>query len=103
MAKAALNCLTKGAALELAPQRIRVNTVAPGIVPTNFMAATGLPDEATRGFIALAEKATPLGRVGAPEDIAHAVAFLADDSKSGWVTGSTLGVDGGILVRSSLD
>ena len=78
--KAALIGLTRSLAAELAPTQIRVNCVAPGVIKTDMLDA--LPPEV---LPQLAEQ-TPLGRLGTPEDIAHAVAFLADE-KASFITG----------------
>ena len=74
--KAALVGLTRSLALELAPSHIRVNCVAPGVINTDMVQVLG--QETLRD---LAEQ-TPLGRLGTPEDVAHAVAFLASDKAS---------------------
>jgi len=89
--KAALVGLTRSLALELAPSHIRVNGVAPGCIDTDMVRVLG---EETRAAL-IAE--TPLGRLGTPEDIAHAVAFLASDHAS-FITGQILTVDGGYTV-----
>jgi 3-oxoacyl-[acyl-carrier protein] reductase len=88
-AKAGVIGLTKSVARELAPRGIRVNAVAPGFIETDMTAK--LPDNiraATMAEIAL-------GRFGAAEDVANAVAFLASDD-AGYITGTTLAVDGGM-------
>ena len=87
--KAAVERITASLAVELGPQGIRVNAVAPGVTQTDMSAQ--VPKEAVDGMVAQ----TPLGRVGQPEDIAHAVVFLASDEAS-FVTGADLRVDGGI-------
>lgn len=89
-AKAGMINLTQTLALELAP-RIRVNAVSPGQVPTEaFREVLGNDDER---LVELAA-ATPLGRLGTPEDIAAAVVFLASPA-AGWITGEHLRVAGG--------
>ena len=88
--KAAVIGMTKALAKELAPSGIRVNCVAPGVVDTEMNACY---DE--DAMCALAEK-TPLGRIATPEDIAHAILFLAEDGAS-FITGQTLTVDGGFI------
>ncbi|MDO4288989.1 MAG: SDR family oxidoreductase [Eubacterium sp.] len=85
--KFAVNGLTKSLARELAPDHIRVNAVAPGVIKTDMVAA--LPDEMIKPLIAT----IPLGRIGEPEDIANAFLFLASDLAS-YVTGEILSVDG---------
>ena len=88
--KGAIISFTKSAAKELAPQGIRVNAVAPGIVKTErfeeLYEASGDKIDTRIGRIAL-------GRLGTPEDIANAVAFLASDESS-YISGQVLGVDG---------
>ena len=89
--KAALVGLTRSLALELAPSHIRVNCVAPGVINTDMVQVLG--QETLRE---LAQE-TPLGRLGTPEDIAHAVAFLASE-KASFLTGQILAADGGFIV-----
>jgi NAD(P)-dependent dehydrogenase (short-subunit alcohol dehydrogenase family) len=89
--KAALIHLTKILAHELAPG-VRVNGIAPGLVKTDFARALWEPNEPG------AARMLPLKRLGEPEDIANAALFLASDLSS-WMTGHTLVVDGGSLLR----
>lgn len=92
-AKAAVNSLTTTLAVEVAP-KIRVNAVAPGPVPTeNFDDCMGTDTEEKRAKL-LEMIGIPLGRYGAPEDIAAAVVYLASPASS-WVTGQCLYVTGG--------
>lgn len=88
--KHALIGLTKSLAMELAPSGIRVNCVAPGVINTDMVQVLG--QETLRDLAAQ----TPLGRLGTPEDIAAAVAFLASD-EAGFITGQVLTTDGGFL------
>jgi len=88
-AKAGLHSLTQNLAVQLGPDGIRVNTVAPGTVRTR--AWEGQPGGADR-----MAPLYPLGRVGEPEDIAAAFAYLLS-CDAGWVTGVVLPVDGGLL------
>ena len=90
-AKAGVIGLTRALAKELGPSQIRVNCVAPGVVDTQMNAHLTPEDRA-----ALAEQ-TPLGRIGAPEEIAQAVYFLASDRAS-FITGQVLRVDGGMVI-----
>ena len=89
--KGAVIALTKALAKELGPSGIRVNCVAPGVINTDMVQVLG--QETLRD---LAEQ-TPLGRLGTPEDVAHAVAFLASD-KASFLTGQILAADGGFIV-----
>ena len=90
VSKAALIHLTKHLAVELAPG-VRVNAVAPGLVRTR------LAEDLVREHEAEVAAATPLGRIGEPDDIASAIGFLVSDRAS-WVTGETFLVDGGVLL-----
>lgn len=87
-AKAGIIGLSRGLAKEVGPSGVRVNCIAPGVIQTEMCACF---DEETMG--ALAEE-TPLGRIGQPEDVANAALFLCSDAAS-FITGQTLGVDGG--------
>ncbi len=92
-AKAATNSLTSTLAWEVAPN-VRVNAVAPGPIPTeNFDASMGTDTDEKREKL-LKQIGIPLGRYGAPEDIAAAVVYLASPAAS-WVTGQCLYVTGG--------
>jgi 3-oxoacyl-[acyl-carrier protein] reductase len=87
-AKAAQVGLTRSWARELAPLGITVNTVAPGFIPVERHA--GVPAEIVDEYLAT----VPAGRMGTPEDIAHAVSFLASEG-AGFITGQRILVDGG--------
>ena len=89
--KAALIGLTRSLAAELAPTQIRVNCVAPGVIRTDMLDA--LPAEV---LPQLAQE-TPLGRLGTPDDIAHAVAFLASE-QANFISGQVLTCDGGFIL-----
>ena len=89
--KAALIGLTRSLAMELAPSHIRVNCVAPGVINTDMVQVLG------QETLADLAQETPLGRLGTPEDIAQAVAFLAD-SRSSFITGQVLTADGGFIL-----
>ncbi len=103
-AKAGVDALTRTLAMEWAPQRIRVNAIAPGPIPTEGVrkaftppASSGVPDvfaAADAKMAEFAEKSLPLGRWGTPEDIANMVAFLASPAGD-WITGAIFVVDGG--------
>ncbi|BFR49066.1 3-oxoacyl-[acyl-carrier-protein] reductase [Nitratidesulfovibrio sp. HK-II] len=88
-AKAGLIGMTKSAAKELAGRNVTVNAVAPGFIETDMTAK--LTDEIRAAYI----EAIPLRRLGLPQDIADAVAFLASD-KAGYITGQVIAVNGGM-------
>ncbi|MEU8121093.1 SDR family oxidoreductase [Spirillospora sp. NPDC049024] len=92
--KAAVIHLSRQFAMELAP-KVRVNCIAPGLVKTHLARALWENNEAE------ISKYMPLGRIGEPEDIANAAVFLAGDASS-WMTGQTLVVDGGAIIRPSI-
>ena len=89
--KAGIIGLSKSLAKEVAPRGIRVNALAPGFVATDMTAH--LADDVKASALA----AIPLGRMGEPDDIAKAVAFLASD-EAAYITGQTLVVDGGMVM-----
>ena len=105
--KGGLLALTRAMAIEFAKDNIRVNAILPGAVDTPMLRA-GL----NRGHVAgddihtrldnLARK-TVNGRVGKPEEIAHAIYFLADDTQSSFMTGQAMIVDGGATARLSTE
>jgi 3-oxoacyl-[acyl-carrier protein] reductase len=90
--KAAVNAITRSLAQELGPRKIRVNAVNPGMVETEGTHSAGITESDFRKQV---EAQTPLGRIGQPQDIAPAVAFLASDDAS-WITGETLYISGGM-------
>jgi len=94
MSKSALDQFTRTVALELAPKKVRVNSVNPGVTVTELQKRGGLSDEAYVNFLERSKTTHALGRPGHPEEIAEAIAFLASDSGS-FITGVTLPVDGG--------
>lgn len=94
VSKGGLNAFMKGMALEMASIGIRSNSVNPGFVATNILSAGTISEEDLKKN----ESAYPLGRFGKPEDIAFAIIYLLSDASS-WVTGHTLVIDGGILLR----
>lgn len=96
-AKAGVIGLMQAAAATYAHRDVRVNCVAPGLVETP-MTTRITRNEAARKQ---SEAMHPLGRIGAPDDVASAMRWLLDDAQSGWVTGQVIGVDGGLgTVRS---
>jgi glucose 1-dehydrogenase len=95
MSKAAINHLARTMAIELAPHRINVNVVNPGWIDTPGERSFFTEEEIREGG-----KRIPWGRIGAPEDIGKAVAYLASDDAD-YATGSVLRVDGGLMVGLS--
>jgi len=94
VSKAALDQLTRCAALELAAKGVRVNAVNPGVVVTEIHKRGGMSDEAYAAFLEHSKTTHPLGRTGRPEEIAALVLFLASEEAS-WITGATYSIDGG--------
>lgn len=95
--KGAVNGFMKGAALELAPQGIRINSINPGLVPTSILnLANDIAGEEHHTEIML--ERYPMKRLGTPEDIGNGAVYLLSDASS-WVTGTNLVIDGGYLLN----
>lgn len=92
-AKGALTTLAKNLAVRFGPRGVRVNVVAPGTIRTRVW-------DTQPGSLESLQRAYPLGRVGEPEEVAAAIAFLCSADAS-WITGITLPVDGGVLAGPS--
>ena len=90
-AKAGVRMLTEVMALELAPHRITVNAIGPGVIDTPL--ASGLVE----AIKASGREFAPLGRVGEPQDVANLALFLASD-EAAWITGDMIFVDGGLAL-----
>lgn len=93
--KAALRSLARTVAAELVERGIRVNTVAPGPIRTPIFGRTGLPQEAIDEWAKGVVAKVPMKRLGQPEEVAGAVAFLASQDAS-YITGVEINVDGGL-------
>jgi NAD(P)-dependent dehydrogenase (short-subunit alcohol dehydrogenase family) len=90
-AKGAVHALTGNLAIEFAPDRIRVNAVAPAVVETPLFDPLLTPEQ-----LASFNAFHPLGRNSQSQDVTQAVLFLADEDRSGWITGVVLPIDGGV-------
>lgn len=90
--KGAVDSITRALSKELGPRHIRVNAINPGMVETEGVHAAGIAESEMRKQV---EAQTPLGRIGQPQDIATAAAFLAS-SDAAWITGETLLIAGGL-------
>ncbi|HEY6866104.1 MAG TPA: glucose 1-dehydrogenase [Candidatus Eisenbacteria bacterium] len=99
VSKAGVDQLTRCAALELAPQGVRVNAVNPGVVVTELHTVTNAVADYP-AFLERSKSTHPLGRVGRPEEIADLVLFLLSD-EAGWITGATVSIDGGRALASA--
>jgi 3-oxoacyl-[acyl-carrier protein] reductase len=89
--KAAVDAVTVSLSKELGPRKIRVNSLNPGLILTEGLHSAGIDEGEFRTNV---ESQTPLGRVGQPDDVAHAAVFFASDD-AGWITGQSLLVSGG--------
>jgi 3-oxoacyl-[acyl-carrier protein] reductase len=87
-----VDAITKSLARELGPKKIRVNSINPGMVETEGLRSGGILDSE---FPKMVVSQTPLGRIGQPQDIATVAAFFAS-ADSGWITGETVLISGGM-------
>lgn len=102
MSKSALDQFTKCTAIELAEQGVRVNSVNPGVIDTDFHynSFKHTTEEEHTEFLDSYAKLHPMGRVGESDDVVHAIVFLINDRTAGFVTGICLPVDGGMTAKS---
>ena len=94
VSKAGVDQLTRCAALELAPKKVRVNAVNPGVVVTEIHKRGGMGEEDYERFLERSRTTHPIGRVGQPSEVAELVFYLASE-KASWITGATYSIDGG--------
>ncbi|XP_059494295.1 3-oxoacyl-[acyl-carrier-protein] reductase FabG [Stegostoma tigrinum] len=94
MSKSALDQFTRCLALDLAPKKVRVNAVCPGVIVTDIHKRAGLGESEYAEFLNKCKVTHALGRPGQVDEVAQAIAFLASDAAS-FITGVTLPVDGG--------
>jgi NAD(P)-dependent dehydrogenase (short-subunit alcohol dehydrogenase family) len=96
--KGALTIMSKAMALDYAKYGIRVNTVNPGCIDTPMLAQEARASGDVRAYMKRTREDHPIGRVGTPEEVAHAVLFLASE-EAGFVTGAALSIDGGLTAQ----
>lgn len=94
VSKAGVDQLTRCAALELAPKKIRVNAVNPGVVVTDLHRRSGMGEEAYANFLERSKQTHPIGRAGEASEVAELIYYLASD-RAAWITGATYSIDGG--------
>lgn len=107
ISKSAILALTRSAALELAADQVRVNTVLPGAIDTQMLRAGLIRGDATavtvEHHIKKLSKKHALGRLGKPEEIAQMILFLADNQKTSFMTGQSIIIDGGATAQLSTE
>jgi NAD(P)-dependent dehydrogenase (short-subunit alcohol dehydrogenase family) len=94
VSKAAVDHLTRCAAIEMAPLGVRVNAVNPGVTVTNLHRRSGMDETQYAAFLERSKTTHPLGRPGDPDEIAALIVYLASD-RAAWMTGETIPIDGG--------
>lgn len=100
MTKSALDQFTKCMAIDVAAKGVRVNSVNPGVIDTNFHFINGITPDAYDDYLLHCAQLHPLGRCGTPEDVVQAIVYLISDQTAGFVTGVCLPVDGGVCVKN---
>ena len=83
---------------DCAAQGIRVNSINPSTVESNFFTSAGMTSDEAAAYLATSASIHPIGRIGAPADVAELCYFLTDGVKSGWLTGQCILLDGGRLL-----
>jgi len=94
VSKAAVDQLTRSAALDLAPRGVRVNAVNPGVIVTNLHRRGGMDPGKYAEFLEKSKATHPLGRTGQASEVADLIAFLLSPNAA-WITGDTISIDGG--------
>jgi len=97
--KAAVDMLTQSVALELAPKKVRVNALNPGVVVTELHRNAGLDEARYAAFLERSRETHPLGRPGTADEVAALAVFLSSD-EAGWITGALHSIDGGRALTS---
>jgi NAD(P)-dependent dehydrogenase (short-subunit alcohol dehydrogenase family) len=97
--KAAVDMIVQSAAIELAPKKVRVNAINPGVVVTELHTTAGLDPERYSAFLERSKSTHPLGRPGTAEEVAALACFLVSD-EAGWITGQLASIDGGRALTS---
>ncbi len=100
ISKAALDQMTRCMAIELAPEKIRVNAINPGVVVSELHRRGGMDDAQYAAFLERGAKTHPIGRVGNVDEIAKLIAYLLSED-AGWMTGETISIDGGRHLTSA--
>lgn len=95
--KTALNSIMRSAALELAPRKIRVNSVSPGPTETEVMKKVGLDETTVKGIMDVVVEKVPLKQMGRAEDVAKMVAYISSEAAQ-FMTGSDVIMDGGMVL-----
>lgn len=99
VSKAAVDMLVQSSAIELAPKKVRVNALNPGVVVTELHTAAGLDSAAYAAFLERSKATHPLGRPGTAEEVAALAVFLLSD-QARWITGALHSIDGGRALTS---
>lgn len=97
--KAALNAIAKVAAVELAPRRIRVNTVSPGPTETEMVNKFGFDEQTLKAMKEAIMQEVPLSRIGNAKDVAELALYLSDNERSSFITGADFVIDGGMKLK----